>query len=208
MRRGEVEAVDLVGRVARFHAGGLGEDIGLQREVDFGAAHRAVATAAETVEETCRKRLMGTGKGRNQCLKPVRRLESRSQFPGSDPSPRRKAQRVEPFLSTGRGLLVARWLWDARASQLGYSELMERQVSIRLPTPLLNELDRRARRRRRPRADVIRAALAAYIALPDGALEEYPAERVRDLLGSVQGLPADLASNANQYLADLGGRRR
>ena len=85
---------------------------------------------------------------------------------------------------------------------------MERQVSIRLPTPLLNELDRRARRRRRPRADVIRAALAAYIALPDGALEEYPVERVRDLLGSVRGLPADLASNANQYLADLGGRRR
>ena len=85
---------------------------------------------------------------------------------------------------------------------------MERQVSIRLPTPLLNELDRRARRRGRPRADVIRAALAAYVALPDGALEEHPAERVRDLLGSVSGLPADLANNADRYLADLGGSRR
>jgi predicted DNA-binding protein len=85
---------------------------------------------------------------------------------------------------------------------------MERQVSIRLPESLLNELDRRARRRRRTRAAVIRAALDAYIALPDGALEEHPAERVRDLLGSLEGLPADLASNADQYLADLGAGRR
>lgn len=85
---------------------------------------------------------------------------------------------------------------------------MERQVSIRLPAPLLAELDRRARRRRRPRADVIRAALTAYVALPDGALEEHPAERVRDLLGSVSGLPPDLATNADAYLADLGRGRR
>jgi hypothetical protein len=73
---------------------------------------------------------------------------------------------------------------------------------------LLNELDRRARHKRRPRADVIRAALAAYLSLPDGALEEHPAERVRDLLGSVRGLPADLATNADLYLADLGHGRR
>jgi len=85
---------------------------------------------------------------------------------------------------------------------------MERQVSIRLPAPLLNELDRRARRRRRTRAAVIRAALDAYVALPDGALEEQPVQRVRDLLGSVEGLPADLAGNARHYLADLGAGRR
>jgi Arc/MetJ-type ribon-helix-helix transcriptional regulator len=85
---------------------------------------------------------------------------------------------------------------------------VERQVSIRLPEPLLNELDRRARRRRRPRSDVIRSALAAYVALPDGALEEHPAERVRDLLGSVRGLPVDLASHADHYLADFGGHSR
>ena len=84
---------------------------------------------------------------------------------------------------------------------------MERQVSIRLPTTLLEELERRARRRRRTRAAMIRAALESYVALPDGALEEHPAERVRDLLGSVQGLPADLASNADTYLDDLGARR-
>jgi predicted DNA-binding protein len=84
---------------------------------------------------------------------------------------------------------------------------MESQVSIRLPAALLKELDRRAKRRRRTRADVIRAALDAYVTLPEGALEQHPAQRVRDLLGSVEGLPADLASNP-QYLGDLGARRR
>jgi predicted RNase H-like HicB family nuclease len=42
--------------------------------------------------------------------------------------------------------------------------------------------------------------------LPDGALEERPAQRIRDLIGSVEGLPADLASNSH-YLVDLGVRR-
>jgi predicted DNA-binding protein len=85
---------------------------------------------------------------------------------------------------------------------------MERQVSIRLPTRLLNELDRRARRRNRPRADVFRAALTAYVELPDGVLDERPAERVRDLLGSVEGLPGDLATHMDRYLADFGRGRR
>ncbi|HEY5962325.1 MAG TPA: ribbon-helix-helix protein, CopG family [Polyangiaceae bacterium] len=84
---------------------------------------------------------------------------------------------------------------------------MESQVSIRLPATLLKELDRRAKRRRRTRADVIRAALDAYVTLPEGALEEHPAQRVRDLLGSVGGLPEDLASNPH-YVGDLGARRR
>jgi hypothetical protein len=55
---------------------------------------------------------------------------------------------------------------------------------------------------------VIRAALNAYVELPDGVLDARPAERVRDLLGSVEGMPADLAANADRYLADLGYRRR
>ncbi len=84
---------------------------------------------------------------------------------------------------------------------------MESQVSVRLPVTLLKELDRRARRRQRTRADVIRSALDAYVKLPDGALEEHSAQRVRDLLGSVEGLPEDLASNP-QYLGDLGASRR
>ena len=84
---------------------------------------------------------------------------------------------------------------------------MECQVSLRLPARLLAEIDRRARRRRQPRADVIRAALAAYVELPESALEPLPLERVSDLLGSVKGLPRDLATRSAKYLADLGRRR-
>lgn len=72
---------------------------------------------------------------------------------------------------------------------------------------MLDEIDRRARRRRRPRAEIIRAALVAAMGLPDGALEGGPAARVADLLGSVDGLPADLATRAHEYLHDLGRRR-
>jgi metal-responsive CopG/Arc/MetJ family transcriptional regulator len=84
---------------------------------------------------------------------------------------------------------------------------MERRISIRLPRRLLKELDRRARRRGCPRADVIRAALTGYVELPDDTFEDSHAERVRELLGSIEGLPPDLATNADQYLANLGRRR-
>jgi Arc/MetJ-type ribon-helix-helix transcriptional regulator len=84
---------------------------------------------------------------------------------------------------------------------------MEQQISLRLPTLLLTELDRRARKRRRSRAEIIRAALTAFVELPDGALDGRPADRVRELLGSVEGLPRDLASHPDRYLADLGRRR-
>jgi Arc/MetJ-type ribon-helix-helix transcriptional regulator len=84
---------------------------------------------------------------------------------------------------------------------------MERQVSLRLPARLLDEIDRRAKKRRRPRAEVIRAALTAYVDWPDGALEGRPIDRVRELLGSVEDLPRDLATCPKKHLADLGRRR-
>jgi Arc/MetJ-type ribon-helix-helix transcriptional regulator len=84
---------------------------------------------------------------------------------------------------------------------------MERQVSLRLPTRLLAEVDRRAKRRKRPRAEVIRAALVAYLELPDGALELRPADRVRGLLGSIDDLPADLATRPGKHRATRGRRR-
>lgn len=85
---------------------------------------------------------------------------------------------------------------------------MEEQVSIRLPGRLLRELDRRARRRRRTRAELIRAALTAYVELPDGVLETPPIDRARDLIGSVGGLPHDLATNTERYLGDFGRSRK
>jgi Arc/MetJ-type ribon-helix-helix transcriptional regulator len=84
---------------------------------------------------------------------------------------------------------------------------MSHQVSIRLPDPMLAELDRRAKRRRRARADVIRDALSAYLELPEGALRRRPVDRIRHLLGAIDGLPANLASRADDYLEDLGRPR-
>jgi metal-responsive CopG/Arc/MetJ family transcriptional regulator len=84
---------------------------------------------------------------------------------------------------------------------------MSQQVSIRLPSPMLAELDRRARRRRMPRANLIRDALTAYLELPEGALQRRPIDRIRHLLGVIDGLPSDLASRADDYLEDLGRPR-
>ena len=83
---------------------------------------------------------------------------------------------------------------------------MERQVSLRLPAKLLREIDRRAKRRKRSRAEIIRTAVTAYLELPEGALDDRPIERVGDLLGSVGKLPRDLATRADKYLASLGRR--
>ncbi|TMQ18487.1 MAG: ribbon-helix-helix protein, CopG family [Deltaproteobacteria bacterium] len=91
---------------------------------------------------------------------------------------------------------------------MGYTRHpMSQQVSIRLPGPMLAELDRRAKRRRLPRADVIRDALSTYLELPEGALQRRPVDRIRHLLGAIDGLPDNLASRADDYLEDLGRRR-
>lgn len=84
---------------------------------------------------------------------------------------------------------------------------MSQQVSIRLPDPMLAELDRRAKRRRLRRADVIRDVLSAYLELPEGALQRRPIDRIRHLLGAIDGLPADLASRTDDHLEDLGRPR-
>ncbi len=84
---------------------------------------------------------------------------------------------------------------------------MSQQVSIRLPEPMLAEFDRRAKRHRQTRADVIRDALSAYLELPEGALQRRPIDRIRHLLGVIDELPSNLASRADDYLEDLGRPR-
>lgn len=77
---------------------------------------------------------------------------------------------------------------------------MERRVSIRLPDVLLREIDRRARRRNLRRSDIIREALLTIMPSPDETLDRRPIDRVRRWVGSVKGLPPDLASNPEKYL--------
>ncbi len=74
---------------------------------------------------------------------------------------------------------------------------MDRQLTVRLPSGLAQELDRTAKRLRRKRADVVRLALEQYLTLQT---DERPIERVRDLLGRVEsGLP-DLGQRHRAYM--------
>jgi predicted DNA-binding protein len=74
---------------------------------------------------------------------------------------------------------------------------MDRQLTLRLPAPLADKLDRSARRLRRKRSEVVRQALEQFL---DTQPEVRPIERVRDLLGRVEsGLP-DLGQRHRDYL--------
>ncbi|MDQ7858264.1 MAG: ribbon-helix-helix protein, CopG family [Armatimonadota bacterium] len=77
---------------------------------------------------------------------------------------------------------------------------MERQLTVRVPAMLADQLDRAARRLRRTRSGVVRLALEAFLdgrRPPDAA---RPVELVHDLLGSIDsGLP-DLGQRHREYL--------
>ena len=74
---------------------------------------------------------------------------------------------------------------------------MDSQLTLRLPGPLAEKLDRAAKRHKRKRSDVVRQALEQFL---DTDPEMRPVERVRDLLGSIEsGLP-DLGQRHRDYL--------
>lgn len=78
-----------------------------------------------------------------------------------------------------------------------------RQVSLRLPEPLLRRLDREARKRKANRTSLAREALEQYLG-SDTAEPDHPYARVRHLIGSVHGSgPKDLARRHAYYLGKL-----
>lgn len=83
---------------------------------------------------------------------------------------------------------------------------MTAQISVRLPTALLQRLDELAAERGLDRSDMVRAAIRAYL---DGTGTEpgHPYALVEDLVGSVAGGPADLGHRHREYLRErlLGG---
>ena len=76
---------------------------------------------------------------------------------------------------------------------------MGRQLTVRLPEDLAEELDRRARHLRRKRSDVVRLALEEYLAVPSNG---RPIDRVRDLLGRVESGVPDLGQRHREYLVE------
>jgi len=80
-------------------------------------------------------------------------------------------------------------------------------LTVRLPTPLVAEIEAEARERQIPKSDVVRERLSAA----GGRRGERRAslDAIADLVGSVNGLPADLGARRKAYLKKTGyGRNR
>lgn len=77
---------------------------------------------------------------------------------------------------------------------------MDAQLTVRIEEDLDRALDEAARRLDRKRSDVVRMALRQF--LFGSSRSERPAERVRDLLGSVEsGIPR-LAERHREYIVE------
>lgn len=77
-------------------------------------------------------------------------------------------------------------------------------LTVRLPEPLVAELEAESRERRISKSDVVRERLQLA---PGSARRALDA--IADLIGSVDGLPADLSARKKQYLLATGyGRKR
>jgi metal-responsive CopG/Arc/MetJ family transcriptional regulator len=82
---------------------------------------------------------------------------------------------------------------------------MERQISVRLPARLLQQLTRQARLRKVPRSRLIREILQSFL---ETGSTERPYDRVRDLVGSLAGGPPDLGERHREHLAEMIRDRR
>jgi hypothetical protein len=76
---------------------------------------------------------------------------------------------------------------------------MEDQLTIRLPRELSRALKQRAAQMQRKPSEVVRIAVKEFLQAPEHPVE-LPAERVRDLIGSLNTAIPDLATRHREYL--------
>jgi len=77
-----------------------------------------------------------------------------------------------------------------------------RTISLRLPDALLAEVEDKAKRRRMSKSELIRESLETVLRKRSSSeLSCY--DLVQDLVGSVKGLPKDIATNP-KYMKDFG----
>lgn len=82
-----------------------------------------------------------------------------------------------------------------------------RTLTVRLPDALAAEIEAESRGRNVSRSDVIRECLSGAGARRGRA--SAPLDAIADLVGSVDGLPADLSAQKKVYLKATGyGRKR
>lgn len=80
---------------------------------------------------------------------------------------------------------------------------MEKQITLRLPEGLLDQVDRLAKEAGLRRSVLVRRALYAYLDSRVLDAGEKPIDRVRDLIGAVRSAPPDLGRRHREYLKDL-----
>jgi Arc/MetJ-type ribon-helix-helix transcriptional regulator len=71
-------------------------------------------------------------------------------------------------------------------------------LTVRLPEPLAAEIEAESNGRKISKSDVVRERL--QIASRPSVRRPVPVEAIADLIGSVDGLPADLSARKKRYL--------
>ena len=80
-------------------------------------------------------------------------------------------------------------------------------LTVRLPEPLVADIEAESRGRRISKSDVVRERLR--FAPGPRRLQDTPFAAIADLVGSVDGLPVDLSGRKKRYLRTTGyGRKR
>ena len=80
-------------------------------------------------------------------------------------------------------------------------------LTVRLPEPLVAEIEAESRGRKISKSDVVRERL--QVAGGSARRRSAPLDAIADLVGSVDGLPADLSTRKKHYLQAAGyGRKR
>jgi Arc/MetJ-type ribon-helix-helix transcriptional regulator len=82
-----------------------------------------------------------------------------------------------------------------------------KSLTVRLPESLVAQIDAESRERKLSKSDVVRERLEA--GAEPGRHRSSQFHSVADLIGSVQGLPADLSARKKDHLKATGyGRKR
>ena len=80
-------------------------------------------------------------------------------------------------------------------------------ITVRLPEPLVAEIEAESRGRKVSKSDIVRERLQLARGL--AGQQASPFDAVADLIGSVDGLPANLSAQKKRYLRVTGyGRKR
>jgi Arc/MetJ-type ribon-helix-helix transcriptional regulator len=80
-------------------------------------------------------------------------------------------------------------------------------LTVRLPEPLVPEIEAESRGRKCSKSDIVRERLQR--AVGPVRRRSQPLDAIADLIGSVDGLPADLSARKKRYLKATGyGQKR